>query len=48
MPEGHPGDATLDQLAHDLHERFDIDHVTVQVEIGDPEHPCPLVPDHVV
>lgn len=48
MPEGHPGDAALDQLAHDLHERFDIDHVTVQVEIGDPEHPCRLVPDHVV
>jgi cobalt-zinc-cadmium efflux system protein len=48
MPGGHPGDAALERLAHDLHDRFAIDHATVQVETGDPEHPCRLVPDHVV
>lgn len=48
MPEGHPGDALLAALAQELHERFDIDHATIQVETGDPDHPCKLVPDHVV
>jgi cobalt-zinc-cadmium efflux system protein len=48
MPGGHPGDAALERLAHDLHDRFAIDHATVQVETGDPEHPCRLVPDHIV
>ncbi len=48
MPDGHPGDAALDRLAHDLHDRFAIDHATVQIETGDPAHPCRLVPDDVV
>jgi len=48
MPEGTPGDAMLAALAQELHERFDIDHATIQVETGDPDHPCKLVPDHVV
>jgi cobalt-zinc-cadmium efflux system protein len=48
MPQGHPGDAVLTQIANDLHARFAIEHVTIQVETGDPEHPCVLVPDHVV
>jgi cobalt-zinc-cadmium efflux system protein len=48
MPAGHPGDATLADVAHELHDRFAIEHVTVQVETGDPAHPCRLVPDHVV
>jgi cobalt-zinc-cadmium efflux system protein len=48
MPGGHPGDAALERLALDLHDRFAIDHATVQVETGDPEHPCRLVPDHIV
>jgi cobalt-zinc-cadmium efflux system protein len=48
MPAGHPGDAALERLAHELHDRFTIEHVTVQVETGDPAHPCRLVPDHVV
>ncbi len=48
MPEGHPGDRALQHLAHELHERFGIDHATIQVETGDPDHPCKLVPDHVV
>jgi cobalt-zinc-cadmium efflux system protein len=48
MPAGHPGDEMLTLLAHALQERFAIDHATIQVETGDPDHPCKLVPDHVV
>jgi cobalt-zinc-cadmium efflux system protein len=48
MPTGHPGDEMLTELAHELQERFAIDHATIQVETGDPDHPCKLVPDHVV
>ncbi len=48
MPNGHPGDAVLAKIADDLHDRFGIEHATIQVETGDPEHPCVLVPDHVV
>ena len=47
MPDGHPGDAALAALAHDLEHRFGIGHVTVQVET-DPDHPCALQPAHVV
>lgn len=32
MPGGHPGDAFLHRLAHDLDERFGIHHATIQVE----------------
>jgi cobalt-zinc-cadmium efflux system protein len=47
MPGGHPGDAVLGQLAHELHERFRIEHVTIQVEVD--EHvACALEPDHIV
>jgi cobalt-zinc-cadmium efflux system protein len=48
MPQGHPGDRALAELAHALHERFAIHHATIQVETGDPAHPCHLVPDQVV
>jgi len=48
MPAGHPGDAALARLALELRARFDIQHATIQVETGDPAHPCELVPDHVV
>jgi cobalt-zinc-cadmium efflux system protein len=48
MPGGHPGDALLARIADELHEEFEIEHATIQVETGDPEHPCVLVPDHVV
>lgn len=33
MPAGHPGNAFLAGLAHDLEEQFAIDHVTIQIEI---------------
>jgi len=33
-PDGHPGDNWLEHLCHELHERHDIDHATVQIETG--------------
>lgn len=41
MPDGPPGDAFLDAMATMLHDRFDIDHMTVQIETGDVDcHGC--------
>lgn len=34
MPQGHPGDAALAGLAHDLDHKFGIGHATIQVETG--------------
>lgn len=34
MPSGHPGDAFLSRLSHDLEHDFAISHTTVQVETG--------------
>ena len=48
MPAGHPGDACLADVAASLQKRFGIEHATIQVETGDPAHPCVLVPDHIV
>ena len=31
MPQGHPGDAFLQDAADRLHARFEISHVTLQV-----------------
>jgi cobalt-zinc-cadmium efflux system protein len=41
-------DGLLARARHDLQERFGICHVTLQIEIGDPEHPCSLAPAEVV
>lgn len=32
MPEGHPGDSMLREIAHQLEDRFGIHHTTIQVE----------------
>jgi len=48
MPGGYPGDVFLAEIARELHDRFDIEHPTIQVETGDPQYPCSLAPDHVV
>ena len=40
MPGGHPGDAFLEQLAHELHDRFDITHPTIQIELDGLDHGC--------
>jgi cobalt-zinc-cadmium efflux system protein len=36
-PNGHPGDAALHAIAHELEHRFGINHATIQVEIGGKE-----------
>lgn len=48
MPAGHPGDAALAQIAHDLEHRFGIRHTTLQIELGDSAEACVLTPEHVV
>jgi len=47
MPGGHPGDAFLHALAHDLEHDFRIGHATIQVET-DGGHGCALHSDEVV
>lgn len=42
MPGGHPGDATLFRIEHELEERFGIGHTTLQIETGVAD--CPLAP----
>jgi cobalt-zinc-cadmium efflux system protein len=42
MPDGHPGDAFLARICRELRHNFHIDHATLQVELGDPNHPCVL------
>ena len=44
MPGGHPGDVFLERIAHQLHERFDITHPTIQIELDGIEHGCDQAP----
>ncbi|MGC2519236.1 MAG: cation diffusion facilitator family transporter [Burkholderiales bacterium] len=46
MPGGHPGDAFTAGVCKELHERFHVQHPTIQIETG--SQPCALAPDHVV
>ncbi len=48
MTDGHPGDAFIKNLAHELEHDFNIGHTTIQIELGDSGAACPLAPDHVV
>jgi cobalt-zinc-cadmium efflux system protein len=41
IPNGG-GDALLAKACRELHDRFDIEHATIQIERGDPAHPCRL------
>jgi cobalt-zinc-cadmium efflux system protein len=47
IPEGYPGDSYTAELASALHDRFGIDHATVQIET-DAETPCRFEPEAVV
>ncbi len=47
MASGHPGDAFMKHIAHELEDDFNIGHTTIQIELGD-GGACPLAPDHVV
>jgi cobalt-zinc-cadmium efflux system protein len=48
MPGGHPGDAALNAVTHELHARFGIAHATIQIELADSDQICALTPEHVV
>ena len=47
-PDGSLDDPLLDQIQHELHDRFGIKHMTVQLECGDSNHSCSQEPKHVV
>lgn len=47
MPDGHPGDAFLMEMARELKHRFSIGHPTIQIETSE-ETACALAPDEVV
>jgi cobalt-zinc-cadmium efflux system protein len=47
MPKGHPGDNFLQKLYDQLHDKFEIVHPTVQIELGN-AGACKLAPQHVV
>ena len=47
-PGGHPGDGFLRQTADDLQQRFNIQHATIQIEVGDTPCFCPLAADGTV
>jgi cobalt-zinc-cadmium efflux system protein len=48
MPNGHPGDTVLNDMAQQLHRRFGIQHATIQIELADSDEACALTPEHVV
>ncbi len=45
MPAGHPGDDFFADVVAHIEHRFEIGHVTIQIETG---RACALAPDHVV
>ncbi len=47
MPGGHPGDAFIAQVSHELGHRFRIAHPTFQIELGD-AGTCALAPADIV
>lgn len=47
-PQAGNDDAFLMRTAKELHDRFEIEHVTLQVERGDSGQHCRLEPEHVV
>jgi cobalt-zinc-cadmium efflux system protein len=47
-PDAKIDDAWLAQVARELHERFRIDHATIQVEHGQTTQRCKLAPEDVV
>jgi cobalt-zinc-cadmium efflux system protein len=47
-PDADVDDDWLHHTAQELHERFHIDHPTIQIESGQGHHACRLAPDDVV
>jgi cobalt-zinc-cadmium efflux system protein len=48
IPGGYPGDAFRNRVCKELHQRFKINHSTLQVELADSAEPCSLAPVEVV
>jgi len=46
IPGGAPGDEFINQIYDELHRRFGIAHLTIQIETGD--QACRLAPAHVI
>lgn len=44
IPDGHPGDAFIDDVSAALHARFGVQHSTLQIEQGTTKHSCCLAP----
>jgi cobalt-zinc-cadmium efflux system protein len=42
MPNGHPGDAFMDEVVQTLEERYSVHHSTLQIELGTTDHACSL------
>lgn len=42
MPNGHPGDAFMDEIVHTLEKRYQVHHSTLQIELGTINHTCSL------
>jgi cobalt-zinc-cadmium efflux system protein len=42
MPNGHPGDAFMDDCVRTLEERYSVHHCTLQIELGTTNHACSL------
>jgi cobalt-zinc-cadmium efflux system protein len=47
-PDGRLDDAFLGRVQSELHDRFGIDHMTIQLESGDETCSCPQEPPHIV
>jgi cobalt-zinc-cadmium efflux system protein len=44
IPSGHPGDEFLAETCKELHDHFQVQHATLQIEVGDANYPCLLEP----
>jgi cobalt-zinc-cadmium efflux system protein len=42
MPNGHPGDAFIDDCVQTLEEQHSVHHSTLQIELGSTDHACSL------
>ena len=48
MPQPPKDDKFLHEVGHELHEHFEIGHITIQIEHGDADFACHQEPAHVV
>ena len=48
MEQGHPGDAFIRHVAHEVDHQFAIGHTTIQIELGDDGGECARAPADVI